>query len=159
MSSDAASDEQPGDGDEESRSEAASGEHPILLFDGVCNLCSGSVQFVIDHDSAGEFRFAPLQSDVADDVLAPFDVDPDDLSTVVLVADGEAFTRSDAALRVARDLDGPVSLLWHARFVPRVVRDGVYDLVARTRYDVFGTKDRCMVPDPDVRERFLEMSG
>lgn len=138
---------------------AFAGEHPILLFDGVCNLCTGSVQFVIERDPEARLRFAPLQSDVADELLAPFDVDADDLSTVVLVDDDGAFTKSDAVLRVARELEGPASLLWHARFVPWIVRDAFYDLVAGTRYDVFGRKDQCMVPNPDVRDRFLETSG
>lgn len=158
MASDAEAGEQPGDEDSARGSDATRDDHPILLFDGVCNLCSGSVQFVVERDPDALFRFAPLQSAVADEVLAPFDVDSGDLSTVVLVEDGDVSTKSDAALRVARDLDGPISFLWHARFVPRIVRDAVYDLVAATRYDVFGQKDRCMVPDPDVRGRFLETS-
>lgn len=150
-------------GTEEYASEAGSGrddatDHPVLLFDGVCNLCSGSVQFVIDRDPGGRFRFAPLQSDVAADLLAPYDIDPTVRDTVVLVVDGAVHTKSDAALQVARRLDGPVSLLWHARFVPRLVRDAVYDLVASVRYDVFGRKDRCMVPTPEVRDRFLATS-
>lgn len=161
MSSDVEVGERQGTDDREpdSASAAETGGNPILLFDGVCNLCSGSVRFVIGRDPGARFRFAPLQSDVADDVLAPYDVDADDRSTVVLVQDGEVFRKSDAALRVARHLEGPTSFLWHARYVPRIVRDAVYDLVAATRYDVFGRKDRCMVPDPDVSERFLDTSG
>lgn len=134
-------------------------DHPVLLFDGVCNLCSGSVQFVIERDPEGTFRFAPLQSDVAADLLASHEVDPDDLETVVLLADGTVYTKSDAALRVARDLSGTASLLWHARHVPRVLRDAVYDVVATVRYDVFGMKDQCMVPSPDVRNRFLAVDS
>jgi predicted DCC family thiol-disulfide oxidoreductase YuxK len=133
-------------------------DHPVLLFDGVCNLCAGSVQFVVERDPAGRFRFAPLQSDVARDLLAGHDVDPGELDTVVLLEDGETYTKSDAALRVARGLQGPISLLWHGRFVPRPVRDAVYDVVAAVRYDLFGRKDRCMVPSPELRERFLATS-
>jgi predicted DCC family thiol-disulfide oxidoreductase YuxK len=133
-------------------------DHPVLLFDGVCNLCSGSVGWIIERDPDARFRFAPLQSDVARGLLAGYDVDPEDLDTVVLLEDGEAYTKSAAALRVARGLEGPASLLWHARFVPRVLRDAVYDLVASIRYDVFGRKDRCMVPSPDVQERFMATS-
>ena len=138
--------------------EAPDVDHPVLLFDGVCNLCSGSVQFVIERDPDARFLFAPLQSDAAERLLSGHDVDPEDLDTVVLLDGGEVHTKSDAALRVARDLAGPASLLWHARFVPRVLRDVVYDLVAATRYEMFGMKDQCMVPSPDVRERFLETS-
>lgn len=137
---------------------AEADDHPVLLFDGVCNLCAGSVRFVVERDPEGRFRFAPLQSAAARDLLGDHDVDPTDLDSVVLLADGVAYEKSDAALRVARHLEGPASLLWHARHVPRVLRDAVYDLVAAIRYDVFGRKDRCMVPTPDIEERFLARS-
>lgn len=137
---------------------AKAGDHPVLLFDGVCNLCAGSVRFVVERDPAGRFRFAPLQSAAARDLLADHDADSTDLDSVVLLEDGVAHEKSEAALRVARHLEGPASLLWHARHVPRVLRDAVYDLVAATRYDVFGRKDRCMVPTPEMDERFLARS-
>ena len=131
-------------------------DHPILLFDGVCNLCNGSVRFVVDHDPEGTFRFAPLQSETAEDLLAEVGFDDYDFGTVVLVEGDEYYTKSEAALRVARDLESPWSWLWSFRVVPRVVRDWVYDVVAEYRYTVFGRQDRCMVPTPELRERFLE---
>jgi predicted DCC family thiol-disulfide oxidoreductase YuxK len=131
-------------------------DHPVLLFDGVCNLCNGSVQFVVDHDPEGTFRFAPLQSETAEDLLAEVGFDDYDFGTVVLVADDEYYTKSEAALRVARELESPWSWLWLCRFVPGFVRDRVYDLVAEYRYAVFGRKDQCMVPTPELRERFLD---
>lgn len=131
-------------------------DHPVLLFDGVCNLCNGSVQFVVDHDPEGTFRFAPLQSETAEDLLAEVGFDDYDFGTVVLVAGDEYYTKSEAALRVARELESPWSWLWLCRFVPAFVRDRVYDLVAEYRYAVFGRKDRCMVPTPELRERFLD---
>jgi predicted DCC family thiol-disulfide oxidoreductase YuxK len=128
---------------------------PVLLFDGVCNLCSGSVRFVVDHDPEGRFRFAPLQSEVAREMLDEVGFDDYDFGTVVLVDGDDYYTKSEAALRVARGLDSPWSLLGALRVVPRPVRDFVYDLVARYRYDVFGKRDQCMVPTPELSERFL----
>jgi predicted DCC family thiol-disulfide oxidoreductase YuxK len=130
-------------------------DHPVLLFDGVCDLCNGVVRFLIERDEAATLRFAPLQSDVARELLAGRDPDPDDLETVVLVEDGRCFTKSGAALRVARHLGLPYRLLSSLRFVPRGLRDRVYDVVANRRYDWFGRRDRCMAPTPDVTERFL----
>jgi predicted DCC family thiol-disulfide oxidoreductase YuxK len=129
-------------------------DHPVLLFDGVCNLCNGAVRFVVRHDPEGVFRFAPLQSDAADSLLADCDRESD-LDSVVLVADGACHVKSDAALRVARRLGLPYSLLWAFRFVPRGLRDAVYDVVADNRYGWFGRREECMVPTPDLEERFL----
>jgi predicted DCC family thiol-disulfide oxidoreductase YuxK len=129
---------------------------PILLFDGVCNLCNGSVQFVVDHDPDAVFRFAPLQSETAQELLADAGFEDYDFDTFVLVEGDEYYTKSEAALRVAGRLERPWSFLTLFRAVPRVVRDRVYDLVATYRYAVFGKKDRCMVPTPELRERFIE---
>ena len=130
-------------------------EKPVVLFDGVCNLCSGSVQFLIEHDPEARLRFAPLQSDPARELLEAVGLHDYDFDTIVLVEGEEYYTRSTAALRIARYLERPWSLLWALRYVPRVLRDAGYDLVASSRYAVFGKKDRCMVPTPDVQDRFL----
>jgi predicted DCC family thiol-disulfide oxidoreductase YuxK len=131
-------------------------DRPVVLFDGVCNLCSGSVQFLIEHDPEATLRFAPLQSESAQELLDAVGLTDYDLDTIVLVEGEEYYTRSEAALRIARRLGRPWSLLWLARYVPRVLRDAVYDVVASSRYAVFGKNDRCMVPTPEVRDRFLE---
>ena len=125
----------------------------MLLFDGVCTLCNGFVQFVIERDPAGRFQFAPLQSDAAARLLgvAP----PPWPDSLVLLEDGRRFTRSTAALRVARGLRFPWPLAYVFVAVPRPVRDWVYDAVARNRYRWFGRRDVCMVPTPDLRSRFL----
>ncbi|MFB6179733.1 MAG: thiol-disulfide oxidoreductase DCC family protein [Halorientalis sp.] len=135
-------------------------DQPVLLFDGVCNLCNGFVRFVVRFDDDGRYRFAPLQSAVAEELLAHYGLDPDDDSfdTVVLVDDGAVYTKSTAALRVARHLDGPWPLAYPFVYLPESLRDGVYDLVARYRYRVFGRKDECPMPEPELRERFLERS-
>ncbi len=128
---------------------------PILLFDGVCNVCDRSVQFVLDHDSRGTVRFASLQSDVGRRLLAQHGIDAE-VDSVVLVEGGRAHVRSDAALATARLLDAPWRWLAVARIVPRGVRDTVYDWIARNRYRWFGTRDACRIPTPEVRARFLD---
>ena len=133
-------------------------EEPVVLFDGVCNLCSGSVQFLIEHDTEATLRFAPLQSEVARELLEALGLHDYDFDSIVLVEGEEYYTKSTAALRIARRLERPWSLLWTLRYVPRVVRDAGYDVVASSRYAVFGKKDRCMVPTPEVRDRFLAVS-
>ncbi|MEM1269121.1 MAG: thiol-disulfide oxidoreductase DCC family protein [Bacteroidota bacterium] len=130
----------------------------ILLFDGVCNLCNGAVNFVIDRDADGQVMFAPLQSDVGRELLVSRGLNPDALDSLVLIEEGQAFQRSTAALRVARHLDGPWRFLYAFRVVPRVIRDAVYDLVARSRYSMFGKQDACRLPTPDERARFLVYS-
>lgn len=129
---------------------------PVLLFDGVCNLCNGAVQFIIQRDPEGRFRFASLQSDAAARLLNQFPEAPRDISTIVLIEKGKMYTRSDAALRAARHLPGLWPALYALIIIPRPVRNAVYDWIARNRYRWFGKKDRCMLPTPDLRGRFLE---
>ena len=127
----------------------------ILLFDGVCNLCNGVVQFVIRHDSAGRFRFAALQSDAGQALLRRFGLSTTWFDSFVYVKDGQFYTESTAALWVARDMGGAWSLLWGLMVFPRFIRDAVYRLVARNRYRVFGKQDACMIPTPELKARFL----
>ena len=129
--------------------------HPVLLFDGVCNLCHGAVRFVLDHDREARFRFAPLQSEVGRALLARFELDPAALDTIVLIDEAGAHLRSDAALRIARRLGAPWSWLGPLAAIPRPLRDAVYDFIARRRYRWFGRKDVCPIPRPEWRERFL----
>ncbi len=127
----------------------------LLLFDGVCNLCNGVVQFVIRHDAAGRFRFAALQSDAGQALLQQFGLSTTQFDSFVYVKGGQFYTESTAALRVARDMGGAMSLLWGLMIVPRFIRDAVYRFVARNRYRVFGKKDACMIPTPELKSRFL----
>jgi predicted DCC family thiol-disulfide oxidoreductase YuxK len=128
----------------------------VILFDGVCNLCNGFVQFVINHDPAGHFQFASLQSEVGRALLASHGVSvaatPE---TVLLVENGTVYSHSTAALRVLRGLQAPWSWFYAAIVVPQVVRDAVYRFVARHRYQWFGHRDACMLPTPALRQRFL----
>lgn len=132
--------------------------YPILLFDGVCNLCDGAVQFVMRHDRAERFRFAPLQSDAAKPLLARADLDAAYLDSLVLVDEaGRVLVGADAALGVAARLDGPWPALARVgRVVPRALREAVYRFIARHRYRVFGQKEACRIPTPAERARFLD---
>ncbi len=125
-----------------------------VLFDGVCNFCNDSVNFIIRHDEDGRFKFAPLQSDVGMELIAKHKI-PDDVDSIVLIEDGQAFTHSTAALRIARGLGGIWSAAYVFIIVPAVIRDVFYKLFAKNRYRLFGKKDVCMMPTPAVRERFL----
>lgn len=127
----------------------------ILLFDGVCNLCNGVVNFVIDHDRSDYFRFAPLQSAAGRSLLKTHGLDADALDSVVLLEDGRYYQKSDAALRAARRLEHPVRRLHVLTIIPRTIRDAVYDVIARNRYSWFGRQDACRVPTPELRRKFL----
>ena len=128
----------------------------IVLFDGVCNLCSGFVQFVYPRDPEGKYRFASLQSDVGQALLAEHALPTDELESIVLIEDGESYVKSAAVIQIATGLGGAYRLLSPFRYVPAAVRDRVYDFVADHRYKWFGKKDRCMMPSGDVQSRFLE---
>ncbi len=128
----------------------------LVLFDGVCHLCNGFVQFVIARDPAGRFQFGALQTPSARRVLDLHDT-PDPLpDTLVLVDQGRVFTRSTAVLRIARHLTFPWPLAYAFLAVPRPLRDWIYAIVARHRYQWFGKREHCMVPTPDVRARFID---
>jgi predicted DCC family thiol-disulfide oxidoreductase YuxK len=128
----------------------------LVLFDGVCNLCNGFVQFVIARDPAGRFRFAALQSAVARELLARH-ANPDRMpDSVALVEEGRLFNRSTAALRIARRLTFPWPLAYAFILVPRPLRDWIYDLVAKRRYGWFGRRDQCLVPTAELRSRFID---
>ncbi len=128
---------------------------PILFFDGVCNLCSASVQFVIARERTQTLRFASLQSATAARLLPPLGVDPSALESLVLLQDGQASVRSTAALLTAQHLRAPWSWLAVGLLVPRVLRDVVYGAIAVNRYRLFGRQDACWLPSPTLKARFL----
>lgn len=129
-------------------------EKPVILFDGVCNLCNSSVNFVIDRDPQGTIYFAPLQSEYARKLLEKHQIGME-LNTIVLLEDGKVYDRSTAALRIARLLNGPWPLLYASIVMPRFIRDGVYRWIARNRYRWFGKTQACRVPTPELQARFL----
>jgi len=128
----------------------------VILFDGLCNLCNGFVQFVIARDPAARFRFAPLQSESGRRVLRSAALPDPFPETVVLVEAGRPFTRSAAVLRIVRRLRAPWPLAYAMILIPRPLRDWLYDAIARRRYRWFGKREECMVPTPELRRRFLD---
>ncbi len=127
----------------------------IVLFDGVCNFCNGSVNFIIERDTVGYFKFAPLQSEIAQSYLDKFGIDKADTDSVMLIEDERVFTYSTAALKIARRLDGFWSAVYAFVIIPKFVRDFFYKLFAKYRYRLFGRQDACMMPTPKIRARFL----
>lgn len=130
---------------------------PIVLFDGVCNLCQWAVRFIIERDPGAIFHFASLQSAIGQQMLIDHSLtitaEPD---SVVLIANGQAYTHTDAALRIARRLSAPWPLFWVLIGVPRALRDPIYRLIARNRYRWFGRQETCWLPTPALRARFLD---
>ncbi len=126
----------------------------VVLFDGLCNFCDGAVNFTIRHDREKKFRFAPLQSEYGEQMRAKFDI-ADDVDSIVLIEDGRAYLHSTAALNLLKGLGFPWSLAYVFIVMPAVTRDWFYKLFARYRYKLFGKKDVCMMPTPEIRERFL----
>ncbi len=130
---------------------------PLILFDGVCNLCESTVHFVVRRDRNKQFRFASLQSEAAEDLLSSHQYDFGTLSSVLLIADDEMYRKSRAALQIVRRLDGAWPLLYYVFFwVPKFIADPVYDFIANRRYRWFGMKSECWIPDDDLRERFID---
>ena len=130
---------------------------PLMLFDGVCNLCTGSVRFVIARDPAARIRFASMQSPAGQAILRDLGLPTDRFESFLFIDGGTVHDKSCAALRVARYLPQPwKALAVLARVVPRPLADLAYRLVARNRYRLFGRRDTCMLPEPDVKARFLE---
>lgn len=136
---------------------APTDEAPVVLFDGVCNLCNGAVQFILDHDRTKVLRFASLQSDRGQALLRAhgIPIPEGDPESIVLIQDGHAYERSTAALQIAAHLTAPWSWIRICLVVPRFVRDLVYKLIAKNRYRVFGKTNECRVPTPELRTRMI----
>lgn len=130
-------------------------ENAVVLFDGACNLCQYSVQFIIRRDSASFFRFASLQSAVAQEILRPFSPGLHMPQSVILIHNGRMYSRSAAALHIARRLDGWWPLFYAAIIIPPAIRDALYNLIARYRYRLFGQSASCWLPSPEWQSRFL----
>jgi predicted DCC family thiol-disulfide oxidoreductase YuxK len=140
--------------DSSAKAETTTG-HAVMLFDGECNFCDTTVQFIIRRDPQGYIQFAPLQSETGQRLLAEHGLSPEP-ETMVLIEDGKAYTRSLAALRVAYRLNKGWPLFYHLfRWVPAPIRDFFYKMIARNRYRLFGKRESCMMPTPEIRARFL----
>ena len=127
----------------------------ILLFDGVCNLCNSSVTYVIKRDKKDLFRFAALQEPAGQQLIEKYQIDTSKTDSIILIENDKAYTKSTAALKVARHLGGAYPLLYVFMIVPNFIRNWVYDFVARNRYKWYGKKDSCMIPTPELKSKFL----
>lgn len=132
-------------------------DQPILLFDGVCNLCNGFVQFIIRRDAQQQFRFSSLQSGTGRRVLQYIADDAGSVpDSLILLYKGRYYTKADAALKIAMLLGGGWRLMGAGYILPGFIRNAIYDLVARNRYKWFGKQDECMIPTPELSSRFLD---
>ncbi len=127
---------------------------PIIFFDGVCNLCNASVQFVIAQDRKDQFSFSAIQGELAKAVLPKFNVDPGKLNTVLLLEKGKLYTKSSAALRIAKKLSGGWPLLYGFIIIPKFIRDWFYNLIAKNRYKWWGKEESCWVPTQGLKSKF-----
>lgn len=127
----------------------------IVIFDGVCNFCNGSVNFIIKRDPEGVFAFTPMQSDLAKELMEKHQIFNVGIDTFLLIKDGQCFIFSSAALEIAKNLTGFWYLFNILKLVPAPVRDFFYKLFARNRYKLFGRKEHCMVPTTAIRSRFV----
>ncbi|WP_336759551.1 thiol-disulfide oxidoreductase DCC family protein [Paenibacillus sp. USHLN196] len=129
--------------------------HPIVLVDGVCHFCQGLTKWIIKRDPEGKYHFTSLQSDIAKELLKKGNLSTDSMDTFVLIENGKYYTRSTAALRLAKGLKFPYPLLYVFIIVPKFIRNAVYNWVARNRYRWFGKDEACMLPTPEIKDRFL----
>jgi predicted DCC family thiol-disulfide oxidoreductase YuxK len=127
----------------------------VILFDGVCNLCNSSIDFVLRRDKKDHFRVGALQDEKGKALLAKFDANPEYLDSIVLIEDNKIYFRSTAALRIAKKLPGFWPLLYGLIVLPSVVRDGIYDWIGKNRYRWFGEKSTCRLPTAEERAKFL----
>ena len=142
-------------------SKIMSSPHPIssntqlILFDGVCNFCNSSINFIIDHDPYNHFKFAPLQSEIGQEILRKFNKNTEDFDSIILLKNNILYQKSDAALEITKHLSGSWKYLSVFKILPTFFLNFFYDIVAKNRYRIFGRSDSCRMPTAELRERFL----
>ena len=128
----------------------------IILFDGVCNLCDASVQFIIKNDKKDIFRFVALQSDLGKEIIKHIGIDATKIDSIILYEPGIAYYyKSNAAIKIAETLGEFLSMIWIFKILPLSIRDLVYDYIAKNRYKWYGKKESCMLPTPEIQSKFL----
>lgn len=128
----------------------------LILFDGVCNLCNHSVQFIIKHDKKQQFLFAPLQGETAKNIIDYYNINTQEIDSIILYQPDKGVSfKSTAALKIAAKLSFPVKLMAFFLVVPYFLRNWVYDFIAKSRYQWFGRKDHCMIPTKELQEKFM----
>jgi len=127
----------------------------LVFFDGVCNLCNSTVQFLLKIDKHQRLQFGSLQGETAKKILPAYNISPDKLSSIIFIHNNKAYTESSAVLEIFRVIGGLWTLLYVFKIIPAFLRNGFYRLIARYRYKWFGKKDQCMIPKPEFMNRFL----
>jgi predicted DCC family thiol-disulfide oxidoreductase YuxK len=130
-------------------------QNPVILFDGICNLCSGWVQFLIRKDIKMKFRFAPIQSKIGQKLLHTFGLDSNNLETVIYLKGNDCFRESSAILEILKDLGGLWTIVFVLKLIPGALRNGLYRYIAKKRYRIFGKRTSCLMPTPENKKRFL----
>ncbi|MEZ5036577.1 MAG: DCC1-like thiol-disulfide oxidoreductase family protein [Chitinophagales bacterium] len=130
-------------------------QNEIILFDGVCNFCQGSVKFIIKYDKTKKLKFASLQSEIGQELRATYQI-PEATDSIVFIKNYKAYLKSSAALRIATYLSFPLNWLYIFIIIPPFIRNFLYDIIAKNRYKWFGKQDACMLPTPEIRSRFLD---
>ena len=128
----------------------------VIFFDGVCNLCNASVQFIIERDKHKEFQFSALQGKYAKEILPQSIANPNQLNSILLLEGGKVYQKSSAALRIAKKLSGFWPLLYGFIVIPKFIRNWIYDIIAKNRYKWWGRQESCWVPMPELKSRFFE---
>lgn len=128
----------------------------LILFDGVCNLCNNSVQYVIKRDQKNTYLFAPLQSKVGQQIIEQFQIDTVKTDSILLYTNGKLYSKSTAALKVAATLGFPTNILSIFIVIPAFIRNWVYDFIAKNRYKWYGKKEACMIPTPELKSKFID---
>lgn len=129
--------------------------HKIILFDGVCNLCNSSVQLVLKNDKNDTFRLAALQSDAGKKLTEKYGIDTSQTDSILLIDADKVYAKSTAALKIAKQLSGAYPLLYGFMIVPKFIRNRVYDYIAKNRYKWYGKQESCMIPTPELKDKFL----
>jgi|SRR5690606_24902891 len=127
----------------------------VILFDGVCNLCNGSVVFIIKRDKKDVFRFAAIQSEEGQKLVEKYQIDTTKVDSILLLDGDRYYVKSTAALKIARHLKGGYPLLYGFMILPAFIRNWIYDIIARNRYKWFGKKESCMIPTPELKSKFI----
>ena len=133
-----------------------SNEKFLVLFDGVCNLCNASVQYIIKHDKKDKFRFTALQSEIGQQIIKTNQIDTFKMDSIILYSEKIGISyKSTAALKIAMVLGFPISVLGVFMIIPLFLRNWVYDFIAKNRYKWYGKRESCMVPNPEFKKKFI----
>ena len=128
----------------------------VVVFDGVCNLCNWGVKFIIRRDYKNKFLFTSIQSNIGPQLLLNHGIQTENIETFLLIKNGKPFTKSDAVFEILSEFKPGWKLLLIFRYIPKGLRDFAYRVIARNRYKLFGKKDQCMIPSPDIKAKFLD---